>query len=133
MCRREAYAAAPPTVLVTGSNRGIGLELCKALARKGYTVVAACRRSSPELDALGVRVATDIDVTSDAAALAWGRRLARRAFFDPDEVRAAVEAQGVEVEYPAHTAERQALLMPVALYVLTLVREQSAAALDGHS
>ena len=50
------------TCLVTGANRGIGLALCKLLKERGDTVIAACRRSSPALDALGVRVETGIDV-----------------------------------------------------------------------
>lgn len=62
------------TTLVTGGNRGIGLELCKQLAARGDTVIAVCRKSSPELDALGVRVEADIDV-SDAAS---GAELAKR-------------------------------------------------------
>jgi NAD(P)-dependent dehydrogenase (short-subunit alcohol dehydrogenase family) len=57
-----------PTVLVTGSNRGIGLELCRHFAERGDSVVAVCRKSSVELDALGVRVHADVDV-SDASSL----------------------------------------------------------------
>ena len=53
------------TALITGANRGIGLELCKQLEAKGFGVIATCRKSSPELDALGVRVETGIDVGSD--------------------------------------------------------------------
>lgn len=54
------------TFLVTGSNRGIGLELCRQLAARGDDVIAVCRESSGELDALDVRVIDGIDVaTSD--------------------------------------------------------------------
>lgn len=42
------------TYLVTGANRGIGLEYCRQLQQRGETVIAACRSSSPELDALGI-------------------------------------------------------------------------------
>jgi NAD(P)-dependent dehydrogenase (short-subunit alcohol dehydrogenase family) len=49
--------------LVTGANRGIGLELTRQLAARGDHVVAACRQSSPELEALGVEVIEGIDVT----------------------------------------------------------------------
>lgn len=48
--------------LVTGANRGIGLALCKLLVGRGEHVIAACRRSSPELDALGIRVETGVEV-----------------------------------------------------------------------
>ena len=57
------------THLITGANRGIGLEFCRQLAARGDDVIAACRESSPELDGLGVRVETGMDV-ADAAAVA---------------------------------------------------------------
>lgn len=55
------------TVLITGANRGIGLELASQYAARGDTVIAACRRSSPALDALGVEVISGVDVTSDGS------------------------------------------------------------------
>ena len=45
-----------PTVLITGANRGIGLEFARQYAADGWDVIAVARRSSPELDALGVTV-----------------------------------------------------------------------------
>lgn len=57
-----------PRALVTGSNRGIGLALCELLVARGDEVLAACRRSSPELGALGVTVVDGVDVATDAAA-----------------------------------------------------------------
>ncbi len=64
------------TVLVTGSNKGIGLELCRQLSDRGDEVIAACRTSAPELEALGVRVVPGIDVAQqesvDALAAALG-------------------------------------------------------------
>jgi NAD(P)-dependent dehydrogenase (short-subunit alcohol dehydrogenase family) len=56
-----------PTFLVTGSNRGIGLEYCKQLQARGDQVIAVCRTPSPELEALGVRSEAGVDITSDAA------------------------------------------------------------------
>jgi len=50
--------------LITGANRGIGLELVRQLKARGEDVIATCRSSSPELNALSVRIETDIDVTS---------------------------------------------------------------------
>jgi NAD(P)-dependent dehydrogenase (short-subunit alcohol dehydrogenase family) len=64
------------TALVTGANRGIGLALCRRLQEKGRTIIGVCRRSSPALDALGVRVEAGVDVTSDAEVAALARRLA---------------------------------------------------------
>jgi NAD(P)-dependent dehydrogenase (short-subunit alcohol dehydrogenase family) len=55
------------TWVVTGANRGIGLETCRQLKARGENVFAACRKSSPELDALGVHVIAGVDTTSDAA------------------------------------------------------------------
>jgi len=55
------------TWLVTGANRGIGLELCRQLHARGDRVIAACRKSSLELDAIGCRVVDGIDVGRDDA------------------------------------------------------------------
>lgn len=54
-------------VVVTGANRGIGLELCVQLQEQKYEVTGVCRAVSPELEALGCAVVSDIDVGSDDA------------------------------------------------------------------
>lgn len=57
--------------LVTGANRGIGYEYCKQLQARGEQVIATCRHSSDELDALGqkanVRIETGVDIGDDEA------------------------------------------------------------------
>ncbi|WP_320676237.1 SDR family oxidoreductase [Prochlorococcus sp. MIT 1300] len=63
------------TVLVTGSNRGIGLEYCKQLKQRGDDVIATCRTSSSELDALGVKVETNVDVSSGESVLNLKQKL----------------------------------------------------------
>jgi NAD(P)-dependent dehydrogenase (short-subunit alcohol dehydrogenase family) len=64
------------TALVTGANRGIGLELCRHLRDRGRRVIAACREVSKPLEALGVRVEAGVDVTSEPAVAALAERLA---------------------------------------------------------
>lgn len=53
------------TVLVTGANKGIGLEFCRQLSARGDQVIATCRRPSPELKALPARIFERIEMTSD--------------------------------------------------------------------
>ncbi len=68
----------PRTALVVGANRGIGLALCRHLGQRGRRVIAACRQSSPALDAeraRGVRVETGVDVTAQASVDALARGL----------------------------------------------------------
>ena len=38
-----ARAEEAPTVLITGANRGIGLELARQYAERGWHVIATCR------------------------------------------------------------------------------------------
>jgi len=51
--------------VVTGSNRGIGLALVAELKQRGHSVLAACRKSSPELAKLGAEVTEGVDVSTD--------------------------------------------------------------------
>lgn len=62
--------------IVTGANRGIGLELARQLKARGANVVAICRKTSAELETLGVRVEAGIDVTEPAATSKLADRLA---------------------------------------------------------
>lgn len=52
------------TVVVTGCNRGIGLQLCGQFAERGDDVIGICRAASDELGVLGIRVIPGIDVGS---------------------------------------------------------------------
>ncbi len=52
------------TFLVTGANRGIGLEFCRQLQVRGDQVVAVCRQSCAELEDLDVEIKQGIELTS---------------------------------------------------------------------
>ena len=62
-------------VLITGANRGIGLELCRQLSTRGDEVIAVCRQSNADLDALDVQVIDGVDVSDGDSAAALGTRL----------------------------------------------------------
>ena len=66
------------TVLVTGANRGIGLEYCRQLQQRGDQVIAVCRQSSPELDAIDVEIESGVDLIKEANRANLVRRLAGR-------------------------------------------------------
>lgn len=69
-----------PTLLITGANRGIGLEFVRQYAAEGWDVIATCRnpQAATELCALNVEVhALDVAQFDQIAAL--GGRLAGRA------------------------------------------------------
>ncbi len=63
------------TALITGANRGIGYEYCRQLHSRGDAVLAVCRNPSPELEALGVRIESGVDLTREPAIAALLQRL----------------------------------------------------------
>ena len=64
------------TYLITGANRGIGLEYCRQLQARGDQVIATCRQPSPELEALGVRIEPGLELSDEAAIAGLVERLA---------------------------------------------------------
>lgn len=52
-------------VVITGANRGIGLELARQWHERGDRVTAICRAASDELKSLGVAIIEGVDVTDD--------------------------------------------------------------------
>ena len=77
-----------PTVLVTGSNRGLGFEFVRQYALDGWDVIACCRHptQSPKLNAIAAasdsRVQVlELDVLDGEAIEALGRQL-RNAVID---------------------------------------------------
>ncbi|MFL1405960.1 SDR family oxidoreductase [Marinobacter sp. M1N3S26] len=63
-------------VLITGANRGIGLELARLYAANGWQVIGVCRQTSSELEAVAARVIDRIDITREADVLELKQALA---------------------------------------------------------
>lgn len=80
------------TAVVTGANRGIGLALVRQLKARGVPVVAICRRGATELDHLGVRVESGIDLATPQASAELAARLAH------DEIDLLIHNAGILVE-----------------------------------
>ncbi|WP_036485681.1 SDR family oxidoreductase [Myxosarcina sp. GI1] len=66
------------TYLVTGANRGIGLEYCRQLKKRGDAVIAICRSVSDELKDLDVETIADIDITSDESVASLVKQIGDR-------------------------------------------------------
>ena len=64
-----------PTVLITGANRGIGLEFARQYSTAGWNVIATARHSNPELDGLGVHIES-LDLSDADAVAAFPDRIA---------------------------------------------------------
>lgn len=91
-----------PSVLVTGANRGIGLEFARQYAGDGWRVVATVRESSPELSAIsGVRI-EQVDMADIAAVAAFHQRvegpldllIANAGTYQPETCETADDARG---------------------------------------
>ena len=65
-----------PHILITGANRGIGLEFARQYSADGWEVIATARQSSSELEELGVRI-EQLDMTDLDAVVALGERVDR--------------------------------------------------------
>ena len=63
-----------PTVLITGANRGLGLEFARQYAGEGWSVIGTARRPSPELEALAATVET-VDLRDFSSLIAFGKRV----------------------------------------------------------
>jgi NAD(P)-dependent dehydrogenase (short-subunit alcohol dehydrogenase family) len=89
-----------PTVLITGANRGIGLEFARQYSQDGWDVVATVRESSAELDSLGVRV-EQLDMADLESVASFGegldgldRLIANAGTYGPKEAESAEDALG---------------------------------------
>jgi len=76
---------APPTVLITGSNRGIGLELARQYAARGWNVIATARKPGEAVELQKIAAAhpasvvlEPLDVADHASIDALAKKLAGR-------------------------------------------------------
>ena len=75
-----------PTILITGANRGLGLEFARQYLAEGHAVIAACRSPSkaPALERLaressGALTVLELDVTDSASVKRAAARVPRTA------------------------------------------------------
>ena len=89
-----------PTVLITGANRGIGLEFARQYSTEGWDVLATARQSSPELESLDVRIER-LDMQDLDGVAKFGSRIERldllianAGTWLPEQVETADDARG---------------------------------------
>lgn len=92
-----------PHVIITGANRGIGLEFCRALTARGDDVTALCRQSSAELDALPLQISENYDVTDGGAIDAFARSVA------PNSVDLLINNAGILRNVPLEHLDLEAI------------------------
>src|SRR5438046_2604572 len=89
-----------PTVLITGANRGIGLEFARQYTHQHWRVIATARESTPELESLEVNV-EPLELTDVDSVAGFGERLdspldlliASAGTMQPTEARTADDAR----------------------------------------
>ena len=65
-----------PKVLITGANRGLGLEFARQYKDAGWDVIATAREASPDLDDLGLEV-EKLEMSDLDAVERFGKRFDR--------------------------------------------------------
>ena len=98
-----------PTVLITGANRGLGLEFARQYQANGWDVIATARQSSDELAGLGVRVES-LDMRDLDAVARFGERIdsldlliANAGMYGPRAVTSAQDAEGWSETFAVNT------------------------------
>ena len=87
-----------PVVLITGANRGIGLEFAGQYASDGWDVIATARQSCPELEALDIKI-EPLELTDLDSVTSFGKRIdgpldvliANAGTMEPQDARTAEE------------------------------------------
>lgn len=94
-------------VLITGANRGIGLALAQAHARRGDSVHATVRNESPALRETGASIHAGIDLREDAAIAGLAAAVAGQRF-DRLMLNAGILRVEALADFDAASAQRVA-------------------------
>jgi len=101
-----------PTAVVTGANRGLGLETARELAQRGYRVWLTGRdaphteAAAAELRARGLDVqAATLDIANEASVRAFAERLASEPLVDALVNNAGASLKGFDAEVAARTID----------------------------
>jgi NAD(P)-dependent dehydrogenase (short-subunit alcohol dehydrogenase family) len=100
-----------PTILITGANRGIGLEFARQYSEAGWRVIATARKSSAELDALGVAV-EQLDLANAESVTSLSQRIEQPLDFF---IANAGTNHPMKTQGPENAREWQAMMMVNAI------------------
>ena len=122
-------------VVITGANRGIGLELARHYPSEGCDVIGVCRESSPELTEVAAKIVEGVDVTTESGIQKLTKELKgqsidlliNNAGLLQDETLGSIDFDSIrtQMEINAYAPLRVA-------EALVRVREESRTALDAH-
>ncbi len=98
-----------PTVLITGANRGIGLEFARQYCQNGWNVVATVREPTEELESICTQV-EPLDMLDLAAVAGFGERIAaldlliaNAGTYGPKDITIAADAEGWSDTFTVNT------------------------------